>query len=223
MTRIIGGIAAACALLTAVPAAAACSGAVTIGEILTEVPNKEIGGRCINELIVDTVAEGAEYDSHAEFVARLILQTLQWRKSRSIGAHEAVELIKAAVHSEVGKTITVRVIGFNDYHGNLQSPGTFGVNTVGAGGQPPAGRRRRIRRRPCREAEGAEPAQRGGRRRRLHRRHAADLGAVLRRAVDRDAEPHRPRVQRGRQPRVRQAARPSCSACRTAAARSPTA
>ena len=26
--------------------------------------------------------------------------------------------------------ITVKVIGFNDYHGNLQSPGTFGVNTT---------------------------------------------------------------------------------------------
>ncbi len=54
------------------------------------------------------------------------------------------------------------------------------------------------------QAEGAEPAQRGGRRRRLHRRVAADLGAVLRRARGRDAEPHRPRLQRGRQPRVRQ-------------------
>ena len=25
---------------------------------------------------------------------------------------------------------TVKMIGFNDYHGNLQSPGTFGVNTA---------------------------------------------------------------------------------------------
>ena len=140
MTRIIGGIAAACALLTAIPAAAACTGSVTIGEITTSVPNKAIGGDCINDLIVDTVAEGAEYDSQAEFVARLILQTLQWRKTRSISSHEQVELIKAAVHSEVGKTITVRVIGFNDFHGNLQSPGTFGINTaIGAANRPQVG------------------------------------------------------------------------------------
>lgn len=25
---------------------------------------------------------------------------------------------------------TVKIIGFNDYHGNLESPGTFGVNTL---------------------------------------------------------------------------------------------
>jgi 5'-nucleotidase len=35
---------------------------------------------------------------------------------------------------------TVKVIGFNDYHGNLQSPGTFGENTaVPAGNRPPVG------------------------------------------------------------------------------------
>ena len=35
---------------------------------------------------------------------------------------------------------TVKMIGFNDYHGNLQSPGTFGVNTaVAAADRPPVG------------------------------------------------------------------------------------
>ena len=34
----------------------------------------------------------------------------------------------------------VKMIGFNDYHGNLQSPGTFGVNTaVAAADRPPVG------------------------------------------------------------------------------------
>ena len=28
------------------------------------------------------------------------------------------------------REITVKIIGFNDYHGNLQSPGTFGLNTT---------------------------------------------------------------------------------------------
>ncbi len=36
--------------------------------------------------------------------------------------------------------ITVKIIGFNDYHGNLQSPGTFGVNTtIPAASRPPVG------------------------------------------------------------------------------------
>ena len=34
--------------------------------------------------------------------------------------------------------ITVKVIGFNDYHGNLQTPGTFGVNTLTPAAQRPA-------------------------------------------------------------------------------------
>jgi 5'-nucleotidase len=36
--------------------------------------------------------------------------------------------------------VTVRIIGFNDFHGNLQSPGTFGVNTsIPPASRPPVG------------------------------------------------------------------------------------
>ncbi len=36
--------------------------------------------------------------------------------------------------------VTVKLIGFNDYHGNLQSPGTFGLNTtIPAAQRPPVG------------------------------------------------------------------------------------
>jgi len=34
--------------------------------------------------------------------------------------------------------VTVKIIGFNDYHGNLQSPGTFGQNTLVPSAQRPA-------------------------------------------------------------------------------------
>jgi 5'-nucleotidase len=38
------------------------------------------------------------------------------------------------------REITVKIIGFNDYHGNLQSPGTFGLNTtIPAAQRPPVG------------------------------------------------------------------------------------
>jgi 5'-nucleotidase len=37
-------------------------------------------------------------------------------------------------------TVKVRIVGFNDFHGNLQSPGTFGQNTgVPSGQRPPVG------------------------------------------------------------------------------------
>ena len=40
--------------------------------------------------------------------------------------------------AHAGPTFTVKVIGFNDFHGNLQSPGTFGVNTTVPAAQRPA-------------------------------------------------------------------------------------
>lgn len=40
--------------------------------------------------------------------------------------------------AHAGPTVTVKVIGFNDFHGNLQSPGTFGVNTTVPAAQRPA-------------------------------------------------------------------------------------
>ncbi|MDM0113099.1 bifunctional metallophosphatase/5'-nucleotidase [Variovorax sp. J22R133] len=41
-------------------------------------------------------------------------------------------------HGRPPEPITVKIIGFNDYHGNLQSPGTFGVNTLVPAAQRPA-------------------------------------------------------------------------------------
>lgn len=45
----------------------------------------------------------------------------------------------AALHAQPAP-FKVKVIGFNDYHGNLQSPGTFGINTtIPAAHRPPVG------------------------------------------------------------------------------------
>ena len=38
----------------------------------------------------------------------------------------------------VAAPVTIKIIGFNDYHGNLQTPGTFGVNTLVPSAQRPA-------------------------------------------------------------------------------------
>ena len=43
-----------------------------------------------------------------------------------------------AAGNATAEPITVKVIGFNDYHGNLQTPGTFGVNTIVPSAQRPA-------------------------------------------------------------------------------------
>ncbi len=44
----------------------------------------------------------------------------------------------APVVAAKAEPFTVKIIGFNDYHGNLQSPGSFGVNTITPFAQRPA-------------------------------------------------------------------------------------
>lgn len=57
-------------------AALACDGSVKIGEvgreIVTSVPNKNIGDVCLNDLIIDMRDEGANYGSHGEFIVELV-------------------------------------------------------------------------------------------------------------------------------------------------------
>src|SRR5262245_1224610 len=119
MQRVLCNAAAACALATAIPALA-CTGSVVIGEgadaIGTSVPNKEIGGRCFNELIVDTVGEGAAWDNPGQFVSALAALTSAWQKAGAISGAQKGAIMDAASRSKVGTTLTVRVIGFNDFH-----------------------------------------------------------------------------------------------------------
>jgi 5'-nucleotidase len=52
-------------------------------------------------------------------------------KIRLICASLALAFAGCAVAQSAAKPpFTVKIIGFNDYHGNLESPGTFGVNTL---------------------------------------------------------------------------------------------
>src|SRR5262245_8277449 len=126
----VGGSAAA---LAATP----CSGTVAIGEgngkIVTSVANAPYKGKCLNDLIIDTVAEGANYRNHGEFVSELSKVVRDWVKDGTTSVRDAGEIISAAARSYIGKTINVRILAFNDFHGNLQSPGTFGVQAGGPG------------------------------------------------------------------------------------------
>ncbi len=73
----------------------------------------------MNELIIDTEAEGANYGNHREFVARLSKQVAGWTRHGIINLHEGARLLAAGAQSNVGKTLKVRVIAFNDFHGNI--------------------------------------------------------------------------------------------------------
>ena len=59
--------------------------------------------------------------------------------SRTAGAALATLLAcGTAAAAPPAAPFTVKIIGFNDYHGNLQSPGTFGVNTLVPAANRPA-------------------------------------------------------------------------------------
>ena len=47
-------------------------------------------------------------------------------------------LLGASASQAVAAPVKIKIIGFNDYHGNLQTPGTFGVNTLVPTAQRPA-------------------------------------------------------------------------------------
>lgn len=110
-------------LALAGPVLADCTGNVVIGEgaaqITSQVSNKAIGATCLNDLIIDTAAEGANYGNHGEFVAYLTRLAAGLAKSRDITPREAAKLVASGARSDVGKTLRVRVIAFNDFHGNI--------------------------------------------------------------------------------------------------------
>lgn len=144
MQLMLKPLAALVCLAVAGPALADCVGDVTLGEgaaqVVTTVPNKAVGGACLNDLIVDTAAEGANYGNHGEFVATLAKQVALWARKHAISPREAVGLLKAGAQSGVGNTMKVRVIAFNDFHGNIDGANLNFTSTVdGIPPRTPAG------------------------------------------------------------------------------------
>lgn len=144
MQPMLKPLAALVCLALAGPVLADCTGNVTLGEgtaqIATPVPNKSVGSACLNDLIVDTAAEGANYGNHGEFVATLAKQVAGWAKHRQVSVREASHILTAGAQTDVGKTMKVRVIAFNDFHGNIDGANLNFTSTVdGIPTRTPAG------------------------------------------------------------------------------------
>jgi len=140
---LVASIALACAT-SAFADPSNCAGTVVIGEgssaINTQIGNIAINGTCINDLIIDTEAEGANYGSHGEFITRTTRLALVWLKKHEISRRDFNAILAAAGRSDVGRTIKVRVIAFNDFHGNIDganltySSAADNLNRAPAGG-----------------------------------------------------------------------------------------
>jgi 5'-nucleotidase len=100
-----------------------CAGPVTFGDgpgrVVSSVADRAADRGCLNDLIIDTLAEGAHYESHGAFVAAVSRLTRDWRAAGVVSGRESGALVSAAARSNVGKTLPLRVIAFNDFHGNI--------------------------------------------------------------------------------------------------------
>jgi len=118
-------VSALASVFMAAPAFAAsalnCSGNVMLGATDSGVTDRSVGEQCINDLILDTPNT---WGSHGQFVSHVSKVTLGLQKQRVVTARERIAMMKAAAQSSVGKSVTVKLIAFNDFHGNIQAAGS---------------------------------------------------------------------------------------------------
>jgi len=104
---------------------------VFAGTVDSTVPNQEVGGVCMNDLIIDASAEGANWGNHGAFVSTVSGLTRDWLKAKVISRKERSQIVSAAAQSDVGATLRVKIAAINDFHGQLFSPGSFSGKPVG--------------------------------------------------------------------------------------------
>ncbi len=128
--------------LSASAAAATCTGNVMLGSTDSSVADRAAGSACINDLILDAPDT---WGNHGQFVSHVSQITLDLLRQRVIDAQERSRIMQAAAQSNVGKTLQLRVLGINDFHGALQGPtSTFDGKPVG-GAEYVAGHARQLR------------------------------------------------------------------------------
>ncbi len=116
---------ASCAWLMSLanPAAAACMpgtvlGKATLGSLATTVPDRcGADGKTVDEQIADE----APWGSQAAFLSHVTSVSLALQRSGQLSAAERSRLLLAAQQSGIGTSITVKLIGFNDFHGTIKA------------------------------------------------------------------------------------------------------
>ncbi|MDZ7591966.1 MAG: bifunctional metallophosphatase/5'-nucleotidase [Rubrivivax sp.] len=93
------------------------AGTVTMGELATAVPNR-IGADCVT--VDDRIGDESPWGNQAAFLSHVGSVTLAMQRSRQLSAVERARLLIAARRSGVGSTLKVKLITFNDFHGNIK-------------------------------------------------------------------------------------------------------
>ncbi len=108
--------------------AATCTGNILLGTLDSGVADRDANGSCINDLIQD---QPNLWGNHGQFVHHVSHLTLELMKHRKLNFRERARIMSAAAQSNVGKTLEVKIAAFNDFHGNLESPGKYSNIPVG--------------------------------------------------------------------------------------------
>ncbi|WP_323001906.1 bifunctional metallophosphatase/5'-nucleotidase [Denitromonas sp.] len=90
---------------------------VTFGTVDSGVVNRALGGCTLDDRFDDEQAWG----NTSSFLAHVSRVSFELMRERQISARERIQLIAAAKASDIGRTLTVKLIGFNDFHGTIKA------------------------------------------------------------------------------------------------------
>ena len=91
---------------------------VKFGAFDSGVSNRAVTGACT---IDDLIRDEQPWGNQPAFLAHASQVSFDLLKQRKITAAERSRLMSAALQSGVGTTLTVKLIGFNDFHGHIKS------------------------------------------------------------------------------------------------------
>lgn len=114
--------------MAAAGAATACGGNIVIGDVDSGVADRATRGTCLSALLH---AEPNVWGNHREFVETVAEQAEHWHHARVITGREGEQLVRAAARSDIGKTLLVKIAAIDDFHGQLQTPGSSFGKPVG--------------------------------------------------------------------------------------------
>jgi len=130
-------LSAGCAhAVIAVPVCAVPNGqaVVTIGHLPTGVPNLDADGAAGTSkcTINDLIKEEGSYASQTAWLAHVNDVLTNQVSAGLLNSAQVAEIQAAAAAYDIKRYARVKIIGFNDFHGNLRSPGCL-INSCTAG------------------------------------------------------------------------------------------
>lgn len=120
----LAGLVAVAGAQAATPACTVggASGTLSFGSYDTGLPNRVLSADCAT--LDDAFDDEQPWASQAAFVSHVSRVSFDLQKAGKLTAVERVKLLSAAQASGVGTTLKVKLIAFNDFHGNIEAAGS---------------------------------------------------------------------------------------------------